>query len=106
LWRATYQGYRNAAKAYLNVKTQTAVNTKEEDTSADFSQEKPQVHLDYKTPVPLPDQARSEARGPEQRETGISVATIGKVVSGFRSILWRGTGKTEPAPKPAFRRTF
>ena len=33
----TYQGYREAAKAYLNVKTQTQVNAKEEDTSADFA---------------------------------------------------------------------
>jgi TldD protein len=61
LWRMTYQGYRNAAKAYLNVKTQTAVNAKEEDTSADFSQEKSQVHLDYKEPVSPPDQAKLES---------------------------------------------
>ena len=61
LWRLTYQGYRNAAKAYLNVKTQTAVNAKEEDTSADFSQEKPQVHLDYTPPALLPNQAQLES---------------------------------------------
>ena len=51
LWRLTYQGYRNATKAFLNVQTKTAVNAKEEDTSADFSQEKPEVHLDYKAPI-------------------------------------------------------
>lgn len=61
LWRLTYLGYRNAAKAYLNVKTRTAVNAKEEDTSADFSQEKPQVHLDYATPAALPTQAQLES---------------------------------------------
>jgi len=61
LWRLTYQGYRNAAKAYLNVKTQTAVNAKEEDTSEDFSQEKPQVHLDYTAPAPLPSQLQLES---------------------------------------------
>jgi len=60
LWHLTYQGYRNAAEAYLNVKTKTAVNAKEEDTSADFSEEKPEVHLDYKAPVPQPDQAKLE----------------------------------------------
>jgi predicted Zn-dependent protease len=61
LWRLTYQGYRNAAKSFLNVKTQTTVNAKEEDTSADFSEEKPQVHLDYTSPVQLEDQAKLEA---------------------------------------------
>lgn len=60
LWRLTYQGYRKSQKAYLNVKTKHAVNAKEEDTSADFSQEKPQVHLDYKPPAPLSDQAEVE----------------------------------------------
>ena len=56
LWRLTYQGYRNAAAAYLNVKTKTTVNAKEEDTSADFSEEKSEVHLDYKEPKPPPEQ--------------------------------------------------
>jgi len=60
LWRLTYQGYRKASKAYLNVKTKTAVNAKEEDTSADFSQEKPEVHLDYTAPAALADQAKLE----------------------------------------------
>lgn len=61
LWRLTYQGYRNGAKAYMNVKTKTAVNAKEEDTSADFSQEKPEVHLDYKAPSGQPDQVQLDA---------------------------------------------
>jgi TldD protein len=61
LWRLTYSGYRNAAKAYLNVTTRTAVNAKEEDTSADFSQEKPQVHLDYTPPADLPKQDQLES---------------------------------------------
>ena len=60
LWRLTYQGYRNASKAYLNVKTQNQVNAKEEDTSADFSQEKPVVHLDYTPPAGEVNQAKME----------------------------------------------
>lgn len=56
LWRLTYEGYRKAAKAYLNVKTKTTVSAKEEDTSADFSQEKADVHLDYQRPLQVPDQ--------------------------------------------------
>jgi len=42
LWKLTYEGYRKAQRAFLNVKTQTAVRAKEEDTSADFSEEAPQ----------------------------------------------------------------
>jgi len=48
LWQLTYGEYRKASKAYLNVKTKTQVNAKEEDTSPDFSQESPQSHADYK----------------------------------------------------------
>lgn len=61
LWRLTYLGYRNAAKAYLNVKTRNAVNAKEEDTSADFSEEKPQVQLNYTAPAALPRQDQLES---------------------------------------------
>ncbi|MGA2101255.1 MAG: hypothetical protein ABSG34_09150, partial [Candidatus Sulfotelmatobacter sp.] len=48
LWRLTYEEYRKASKAYLNVKTNTQVHAQEEDTSPDFSQEKPANHADYK----------------------------------------------------------
>jgi TldD protein len=60
LWRVTYEEYRKASKAYLKVKTGTRVNVQEEDTSPDFSQEKPQSHADYGDPAPLPDQALLE----------------------------------------------
>jgi TldD protein len=43
LWKLTYEGYRKAQRAFLNVKTQTAVRAKEDDTSPDFSEEAPQV---------------------------------------------------------------
>jgi len=55
LWKLTYEEYRKASKAYLNVKTGTQVHAQEEDTSPDFSQEKPQSHSDYSDPSPLPD---------------------------------------------------
>ena len=45
LWKLTYEGYRKAQRAYLNVKTQTAVRAKEDDTSPDFSAETPQVSV-------------------------------------------------------------
>ncbi len=45
LWKLTYQGYRKAQRAFLNVKTQTAVRAKEDDTSPDFSEETPQTSI-------------------------------------------------------------
>jgi TldD protein len=50
LWQLTHEEYRQAAQSYLNVKTASAVRTKEEDTSPDFADEKPQEHLDYAMP--------------------------------------------------------
>ena len=51
LWQLTYEEYRQAAQSYLNVKTAAAVRTQEEDTSADFAEAKPEVHLDYAMPA-------------------------------------------------------
>ena len=56
LWRLTYEEYRKASKAYVNVKTGIQVHVREEDTSPDFSQEKPQSHADYSELAPRPDQ--------------------------------------------------
>ncbi len=60
LWRLTYEEYRKASKAYANVKTKTQVNAQEEDTSPDFSQEKPSTHIDYKDAATAPDQRALE----------------------------------------------
>ncbi len=60
LWRLTYEEYRKASKAYLNVKTKTQVNAQEEDTSPDFSEEKPTNHADYKDVAVNPDQRQLE----------------------------------------------
>jgi TldD protein len=46
LWELTNRAYRRAAPAYLNVKTNTAVQAEEEDKSPDFSKDAPQVHMD------------------------------------------------------------
>ena len=45
LWYATNRGYARALDGYLKVKTEQQVRAKEEDTSADFSVEQPQVGL-------------------------------------------------------------
>jgi len=43
LWWSTNQLYGNALQTYLQVKTETQVRAKEEDTSPDFSSEQPQT---------------------------------------------------------------
>ncbi len=60
LWQLTYEEYRKASKAYLNVKTNNQVQAKEEDTSPDFSQEKPPTHADYTDVAASPDQQSLE----------------------------------------------
>jgi len=60
LWRLTYEEYRKASKAFANVKTDTQVHAQEEDTSPDFSQEKPPTHVDYKEVAPATDQRALE----------------------------------------------
>jgi TldD protein len=61
LWDLTYRGYRQAAQAFLNVKTQTQVNTKEEDTSADFTAQTPSTYLEAHTLPPPADQHALES---------------------------------------------
>ena len=51
LWWLTNRGYRNSAPAFLKAKTDTAVRSEEEDKSADFSAEPPQVHVDGRVPA-------------------------------------------------------
>ncbi len=54
LWQLTDREYEQAAAAFLKVKTNTAVQSEEEDKSPDFSQEAPQTHLDdARAQVPL-----------------------------------------------------
>jgi TldD protein len=60
LWRLTYEEYRKASKAYLNVKTSKEVHAEEEDTSPDFSVEKSQSHADYRDLAPAPDRKALE----------------------------------------------
>jgi predicted Zn-dependent protease len=61
LWRLTFGEYRRASTAFLNVQTKSQVNAKEDDLSADFSKEPPQMHADYKEVAPAPEQKKMEA---------------------------------------------
>jgi TldD protein len=60
LWELTNRAYKRAAPAYLNVKTNAAVEAEEEDKSPDFSKDAPQVHSDAKLKEPPFDRAAWE----------------------------------------------
>ncbi len=62
LWYATNRGYARALDGYLKVKTEQQVRAKEEDTSADFSQEKPQTAMLPPAPKLEVDRAAWEQR--------------------------------------------
>jgi TldD protein len=59
---ATNTGYGSALDNYLRVKTEAEVRAKEEDTSPDFSQEAPQVHLGKPAAAVKVDRAAWEQR--------------------------------------------
>jgi predicted Zn-dependent protease len=61
LWELTDRAYKRAAPAYLNVKTNNAVQAEEEDKSPDFSKEAPQVHVVEKLKEPPFDRPAWEA---------------------------------------------
>jgi predicted Zn-dependent protease len=62
LWQATNRGYGEAIDNYLRVKTEAEVRAKEEDTSPDFSTEKPQVAIGKPAPAVELDRAAWEER--------------------------------------------
>ena len=62
LWYATNRGYARALDGYLKVKTEQQVRAKEEDSSADFSEEQPQKDLLPPAPTLVVDRAAWEQR--------------------------------------------
>ncbi len=62
LWYATNRGYARALDGYLKVKTEQQVRAKEEDNSADFSEEQPQTALVPPVPALVVDRAAWEQR--------------------------------------------
>jgi TldD protein len=61
LWELTDRAYKRAAPAYMNVKTNTAVQAEEEDKSPDFSREIAKVHVGEKLVTPPFDRNAWEA---------------------------------------------
>jgi TldD protein len=62
LWLATNAGYSNALDNFLRVKTEAQVRAKEEDSSPDFSQEKPQISVAAPAPLVQVDRTAWEQR--------------------------------------------
>jgi TldD protein len=62
LWWATNTEYRNALQSYLRVRTEEQVRAKEEDTSPDFSEEKPVTASGTPAPPPQLDTAQWSGR--------------------------------------------
>lgn len=62
LWQLTDREYDQASSAFLTVKTNTAVQSEEEDKSPDFSQEPPQAHVDAAHALAPLDQKQWEER--------------------------------------------
>lgn len=60
LWLETDRKYKEAVEAYIQVKTNAAVKTKEEDESADFSREKPERYIGPAMKPPAVDEAAWE----------------------------------------------
>lgn len=60
LWLETDRRYKDAVEAYIQVKANAAVKTKEEDTSADFSSEKPERYVGPAVTLPAVDEASWE----------------------------------------------
>ncbi|MBI3478462.1 MAG: peptidase U62 [Acidobacteria bacterium] len=56
LWKLTYQQYRQAQQAFTNVKTKSAVRAKDDDDSADFSEEKSSTYSQDTSSAALPQQ--------------------------------------------------
>jgi predicted Zn-dependent protease len=62
LWLATNTGYSTALDNYLRVKTEAQVRATEEDTSPDFSEQKPQTAIEKPAPAVKVDRAAWEQR--------------------------------------------
>ena len=62
LWLATNNGYSTANDNFLRVKTESQVRAAEEDTSPDFSEQKPQVKIEQPAPAVMLNRAAWERR--------------------------------------------
>jgi TldD protein len=103
LWQATDKEYKRAAPAFMNVKTNTAVQAEEEDKSPDFSKERPSVHLGEKLTSPPFDRKEWEEEvrrlsGAFRRYPDVYNATVVLQVSNANSRLVTSEGSEIATP--------
>jgi TldD protein len=103
LWQLTDREYNQASSAFLTVKTSTAVQSEEEDKSADFSQESPQAHLGTARPAAPWDQKQWEDRARRisagfLKYPGVYNSNVSLQVSDDRSYLATSDGASVVRP--------
>lgn len=108
LWEMTDRAYKRAAPAYMNVKTNTAVQAEEEDKSPDFSQEQPKVHVGEKLTSPPFDrkQWEDEVRrlsGAFRNYPDVYYATVVLQVSNANSRMVTSEGSEIATPRASVR---
>lgn len=108
LWELTDRAYKRAAPAYLNVKTNTAVQAEEEDKSPDFSKEVPTVHVDAKEKELPFDRATWEAEvrrisGAFRKYQDVYFSTVVLQISNSESRMVSSEGAAIATPSASVR---
>jgi TldD protein len=108
LWELTDRAYKRAGPAFLNVKTNTAVQAEEEDKSPDFSKEAPQVHVGEKLATPAFDRSawQDEVRrlsGAFRKYPQVYFATVMVQVSSSNSRMVASDGSEIATPSASAR---
>ncbi len=108
LWELTDREYKRAAPAYLNVKTNNAVQAEEEDKSPDFSKETPQVNVSAKLKEPPFDRSawENEVRrlsGAFRKYAHVYYSTVVLQVSSSNSRMVSSEGTALATPSASAR---
>jgi TldD protein len=108
LWQMTDRAYKRAAPAFMNVKTNTAVQAEEEDKSPDFSKEQPKVHVGEKLTEPPFDRKQWEQEvrrlsGAFRKYPDVYYATVMLQVSNVNSRMVNSEGSEIATPGASVR---
>ncbi len=108
LWEMTDRAYKRAAPAFMNVKTNTAVQAEEEDKSPDFSKEQPKVHVGEKLTEPPFDRKQWEEEvrrlsGAFRNYPDVYYATVMLQVSNVNSRMVNSEGSEIATPGASVR---
>jgi predicted Zn-dependent protease len=108
LWEMTDRAYKRAAPAFLNVKTNTAVQAEEEDKSPDFSNEQAKVHVGEKLTEPPFDRKQWEEEirrlsGAFRKYPDVYYATVMLQVSNVNSRMVNSEGSEIATPGASVR---